>query len=105
VLAYLTNNNYVAMWMQLIPIWWRWVYWANPAAWTVYGLMFSQLGDRTELIRVAGQPDQTVREFLEGYLGLEDRYFNLVTCLHLAIIALFAFLFFIFIKYLKFQRR
>ncbi|CAM0911760.1 unnamed protein product [Alopecurus aequalis] len=90
---------------ELIPIWWRWVYWANPAAWTVYGLMFSQLGDRTELIRVAGQPDQTVREFLEGYLGLEDRYFNLVTCLHLAIIALFAFLFFIFIKYLKFQRR
>ncbi|KAM0900483.1 hypothetical protein ACQ4PT_020616 [Festuca glaucescens] len=90
---------------ELIPIWWRWVYWANPAAWTVYGLMFSQLGDRTELIRVAGQPDQTVRQFLEGYLGLEDRYFNLVTCLHLAIIALFAFLFFIFIKYLKFQRR
>ncbi|EMS49680.1 ABC transporter G family member 38 [Triticum urartu] len=90
---------------ELIPIWWRWVYWANPAAWTVYGLMFSQLGDRTELIRVPGQPDQTVREFLEGYLGLENRYFNLVTCLHLAIIALFAFLFFIFIKHLKFQRR
>ena len=101
----LMDNNNVAMWMQLIPIWWRWVYWANPAAWTVYGLMFSQLGDRTELIRVPGQPDQTVREFLEGYLGLENRYFNLVTCLHLAIIALFAFLFFIFIKHLKFQRR
>jgi hypothetical protein len=46
-----------------------------------------------------------VRQCHEGYLGLEDRYFNLVTCLHLAIIALFAFLFFISIKYLKFQRR
>lgn len=90
---------------ELIPVWWRWVYWANPAAWTVYGLMFSQLGDQTELILVAGQPDQTVREFLEGYLGLEDRYFNLVTCLHFAIIALFAFLFFISLKHLKFQRR
>ncbi|KAL5221098.1 hypothetical protein ABZP36_025811 [Zizania latifolia] len=90
---------------EMIPVWWRWVYWANPAAWTVYGLMFSQLGDRTELIRVPGQPDQTVREFLEGYLGLQDRYFNLVTCLHLAIIALFAFLFFLSIKHLKFQRR
>jgi hypothetical protein len=54
---------------------------------------------------VAGQPDQTVREFLEGYLGLKDCYFNLVTCLHLATIALFAFLFFIFIKHLKFQQR
>ncbi|KAF7095576.1 hypothetical protein CFC21_097710 [Triticum aestivum] len=35
----------------------------------------------------------------------EQDVFNLVTCLHLAIIALFAFLFFIFIKHLKFQRR
>ncbi|KAF7055827.1 hypothetical protein CFC21_063306 [Triticum aestivum] len=90
---------------ELIPIWWRWVYWANPAAWTVYGLMFSQLGDRMELIRVPGQPDQTVREFLEGYLGLEGRYFNLITYLHLVVIALFAFLFFILIKHLKFERR
>ncbi|KAL5229992.1 hypothetical protein ABZP36_028768 [Zizania latifolia] len=90
---------------QMIPVWWRWVYWANPAAWTVYGLMFSQLGDRKELIQVAGQPDQTVKEFLESYLGLQDRYFNLVTCLHFAIIALFAFLFFLSIKHLKFQRR
>lgn len=81
------------------------MYWANPAAWTVYGLMFSQLGDRTELIQVPGQPEQTVKEFLEGYLGLQDRYFNLVTSLHVAIIALFTFLFFLSIKHLKFQRR
>ncbi|XP_062195980.1 ABC transporter G family member 45 isoform X2 [Phragmites australis] len=90
---------------EMIPVWWRWVYWADPAAWTVYGLMFSQLGDRTELILVPGVGEQTVREFLEGYLGLQDRYFELVTCLHLAVIALFAFLFFLAIKYLKFQRR
>jgi hypothetical protein len=95
----------MVMWMQLIPVWWRWVYWANPAAWTVYGLMFSQLGDRTEVILVPGQPDQTVRDFMESYLGLEDRYFNLITYLHVAIIALFAFLFFISLKHLNFQRR
>lgn len=90
---------------KLIPVWWRWAYWANPAAWTVYGLLFSQLGDQTEMIRVPGQPDQTVRAFLEGYLGLDDRYFNLVTCLHLAIIALFTFIYFYSIKHLNFQRR
>jgi hypothetical protein len=73
-----------------MPVWWRWVYWANPAAWTVYGLMFSQLGDRTEQILVPGLGEHTVREFLEEYLGLQDRYFELVTCLHLAIIGLFA---------------
>ena len=81
------------------------MYWANPAAWTVYGLMFSQLGDRTELIHVPGQQDQTVREFVEGYLGLEDRYFNLITYLHVAAIALFVFLFFVSLKHLNFQRR
>ncbi|KAF8653894.1 hypothetical protein HU200_062030 [Digitaria exilis] len=90
---------------EMMPVWWRWVYWADPAAWTVYGLMFSQLGDRTEQILVPGVGEQTVREFLEGYLGLQDRYFDLVTCLHLAIIGLFAFLFFLAIKHLNFQRR
>ncbi|KAL5231553.1 hypothetical protein ABZP36_030329 [Zizania latifolia] len=90
---------------EMIPVWWRWVYWVNPAAWTVYGLMFSQLGDQTELIHVPGQLDQMVQEFLEGYLGLQDDYFNLVTCLHLAVITLFALLFFLSIKYLKFQKR
>jgi hypothetical protein len=67
--------------------------------------MFSQLGDRTELILVPGQPDQTVQEFLEGYLGLEEHYFNLVTYLHVAIIALYAFMFYVFLKHLNFQRR
>ncbi|KAK1604647.1 hypothetical protein QYE76_028320 [Lolium multiflorum] len=89
---------------KLIPVWWRWAYWANPAAWTVYGLMFSQLGDRTELILVPGKPDQTVRELLEGYLGLEERYFNLVTSLHVVIIVLFGYLFIFFLKHLNFQR-
>ncbi|CAN6217162.1 unnamed protein product [Urochloa humidicola] len=47
---------------KMIPAWWRWMYWADPAAWTIYGLMLSQLGDRKELIdiRVLGQPDQPV---------------------------------------------
>ncbi|CAD6264943.1 unnamed protein product [Miscanthus lutarioriparius] len=112
----LTPNIEIAMGLSfLIFIFWNvfsgfiiareWVYWADPAAWTVYGLMFSQLTDRTEKILVPGLGEQTVREFLEGYLGLQDRYFELVTCLHLAIIGLFAFLFFLAIKHLNFQRR
>lgn len=90
---------------KMMPVWWRWMYWADPAAWTVYGLVFSQLGDRMELIRVPGQPDQPVREFLEEYLGLQDDYFPLVTALHIALSALFSIVFCISIKYLKFQRR
>lgn len=81
------------------------MYWADPAAWTIYGLMLSQLGDRMELIRVPGQPDQPVSEFLKNYLGLEDDYIALVTTLHIALCAVFGVVFCLGIKYLKFQRR
>uniref|UniRef100_A0A804Q8K5 ABC transporter domain-containing protein n=1 Tax=Zea mays TaxID=4577 RepID=A0A804Q8K5_MAIZE len=90
---------------KMMPPWWRWMYWADPAAWTVYGLMFSQLGDCTELIHVPGQPDQPVRLFLEEYLGLQGDYFILVTVLHIALSMLFGIVFYISIKYLKFHRR
>nr|POE70493.1 pleiotropic drug resistance protein 2 [Quercus suber] len=34
----------------LIPIWWRWYYWASPVAWTIYGIIASQFGDlKTEI--------------------------------------------------------
>ncbi|KAK3129218.1 hypothetical protein QOZ80_6BG0473910 [Eleusine coracana subsp. coracana] len=90
---------------KMMPVWWRWMYWADPAAWTVYGLLFSQLGDRMEMIRVPGQPDQPVRQFLEEYMGLEDDYFSLVTTLHIALSTLFGIVFYISIKYFKFQKR
>lgn len=89
----------------MIPIWWRWFYWADPAAWTVYGLMFSQLGDRVELIHVPGSSDQTIKEFLEDYLGLQDHYFPLIVILHIGVIVLFSLVFGFSIKYLNFQKR
>ena len=58
------------------------MYWACPTAWTLYGLVSSQLGDHKELIRVLGQPDQPVMTFFQEYLGLENRYLPLVTALH-----------------------
>ncbi|KAL6865260.1 hypothetical protein ACP4OV_016411 [Aristida adscensionis] len=91
--------------VKTMPVWWRWMYWANPAAWTLYGLVSSQLGDHKELIRVLGQPDQPVMTFLQEYLGLQDGYLPLVTSLHLILSAFFAFVFCAGIKYLKFQKR
>ncbi|KAL5231119.1 hypothetical protein ABZP36_029895 [Zizania latifolia] len=78
---------------------------ADPAAWTVYGLTFSQLGERTEVIRVSGRADVTVREYLEGYMGLHDGHLPLMVALHLAAATLFAALFCVCIKHLRFQRR
>ncbi|XP_008776585.4 ABC transporter G family member 45-like isoform X2 [Phoenix dactylifera] len=90
---------------KMIPLWWRWFYWADPAAWTVYGLMFSQLGDRVELIHVPGSSDETIKEFLEDYLGLQDQYFPLTVILHIVVIVLFSFVFGFSIKHLNFQKR
>ncbi|XP_068634452.1 ABC transporter G family member 45-like [Aristolochia californica] len=89
----------------MIPKWWRWFYWADPAAWTVYGLMISQLGDRTDLIHVPGLPDQTVKEFLNSYMGLSSNHLGLMLSLHFVIIFVFLFVYGISIKHLNFQRR
>ncbi|KAG8048146.1 hypothetical protein GUJ93_ZPchr0008g11405, partial [Zizania palustris] len=90
---------------EMIPTWWRWMYWADPAAWTVYGLTFSQLGDRTEVIHVPGHMDVTVREYLEVYIGLHDGQLPLMMVLHLVAATLMAMLFCLGIKHLRFQRR
>ena len=34
------QSVYLMSWvnlLQMMPVWWRWVYWADPAAWTVHG--------------------------------------------------------------------
>ncbi|GKB32923.1 pleiotropic drug resistance protein 1-like protein isoform X2, partial [Tanacetum coccineum] len=41
-----------------IPIWWRWYYWANPIAWTLYGLIVSQFGDFEDVL----SSGETVKE-------------------------------------------
>lgn len=80
------------------------MYWSDLAAWTIYGLILSQLGVHMELIHVPGQPDQSVSEFLKEYLGLQDGYISLVMTLHIALSTLFGVVFCLGIKYLKFQR-
>ncbi|XP_020576479.1 ABC transporter G family member 45-like isoform X2 [Phalaenopsis equestris] len=90
---------------KMIPTWWRWYYWANPAAWTIYGLLFSQLGDRDDLIQIPGESDQTIKEFLEDYLGVESTYFPIIVTLHLVIIVIFFIVFVVGIKYLNFQKK
>ncbi|KAG9445118.1 hypothetical protein H6P81_016458 [Aristolochia fimbriata] len=89
----------------MIPKWWRWFYWANPAAWTVYGLMISQLGDRMDRIHVPGQPDQTVKEFLNNYMGLSSDHLELMLALHFVVIFLFLIVYGFSIKHVNFQKR
>ncbi|KAF3779754.1 ABC transporter G family member 45 [Nymphaea thermarum] len=90
---------------QIMRSWTRWYYWLDPAAWTVYGLMVTQLKDRPEIVQMFDQQGQTAREFMGGYLGLKDDFIFPILGLHFAVIFTFLFVFAFSIKYLNFQRR
>ncbi|KAA8525350.1 hypothetical protein F0562_007232 [Nyssa sinensis] len=53
-----------------IPIWWRWYYWANPIAWSLYGLLTSQFGDMDELVKLSdGVQSMPIKQLLKDQFG------------------------------------
>ncbi|XAR64952.1 Iron-chelate-transporting ATPase [Bertholletia excelsa] len=88
-----------------IPIWWRWYYWGCPAAWTIYGLVTSELGQKTDKIEVPGAGCVPVKVFLEDFFGYKYDFLGVVSAVHIGWVLLFSFVFAYCIKYLNFQRR
>ncbi|CAI0407524.1 unnamed protein product [Linum tenue] len=88
-----------------IPIWWRWYYWASPVAWTLYGMVTSQVGDKDNLVEIPGSESLTVKQVLEEGLGYKHSFLPAVAVAHLGFVCLFFFVFAFGIKYLNFQRR
>ncbi|KAF6151772.1 hypothetical protein GIB67_010346 [Kingdonia uniflora] len=89
-----------------IPIWWRWYYWGSPVAWTIYGLVTSQVGDRDDILDRPGMAVKTtVKNFLKEYLGFKHDFLKYVALAHLGFVLLFLFVFAFGIKFLNFQRR
>ncbi|XVE61525.1 hypothetical protein DITRI_Ditri06bG0047300 [Diplodiscus trichospermus] len=88
-----------------IPVWWRWYYWASPVAWTLYGLVTSQVGDKDSPIEVPGRSNMTVKGFLQEDLGFEYSFLPAVAVAHIGWCLLFFFVFAYGIKFLNFQRR
>ncbi|KDP36995.1 hypothetical protein JCGZ_06051 [Jatropha curcas] len=84
-----------------IPVWWRWYYWANPIAWTLYGIIGSQFGDIKDIL----DGDQTVGEFVREYYGYKHDFVPVVAAVVLALTVGFAFIFGLSIKAFNFQRR
>ncbi|KAL0401567.1 UNVERIFIED_CONTAM: Pleiotropic drug resistance protein 2 [Sesamum latifolium] len=103
-LAFHHVNYYVDMPAE-IPIWWRWYYWASPVAWTIYGLVTSQVGDRNDPVEVPGLPDISVKEYLDCFLGFKYDFLGAVAGAHVGWAILFCLVFAYGIKYLNFQRR
>ncbi|KAK6126410.1 hypothetical protein DH2020_039860 [Rehmannia glutinosa] len=88
-----------------IPIWWRWYYWGSPVAWTIYGLVTSQIGDLTSQFEVPGVGLMTVKAYLKSSLGYDHDFLPIVALMHLVFILLFVLIFAFGIKCLNFQRR
>ncbi|KAM7532289.1 hypothetical protein LguiB_035699 [Lonicera macranthoides] len=88
-----------------IPIWWRWYYWGSPVAWTLYGLVTSQVGDKTDAVEVPGQGSIPLNQYLKSFLGFDYDFLGYVALAHVAWALLFCFVFAYGIKFLNFQRR
>ncbi|XP_030957843.1 pleiotropic drug resistance protein 2-like [Quercus lobata] len=89
----------------LIPIWWRWYYWASPVAWTIYGVIASQFGDLKTEISLPLGTKEPIDAFLKEFWGYDHDFLVPVVIAHVAWVFLFFFVFAYGIKFLNFQRR
>ncbi|XP_048233398.1 pleiotropic drug resistance protein 1-like [Ricinus communis] len=83
------------------PVWWRWYCWICPVAWTLYGLVASQFGDRKETLETG----VTVEHFVRDYFGFRHDFLGVVAAVVLGFPLLFAFTFAVSIKLFNFQNR
>ncbi|XP_030543022.1 pleiotropic drug resistance protein 2-like [Rhodamnia argentea] len=88
-----------------IPIWWRWYYWASPVAWTIYGLVTSQIGNKENPVFVPERGNMTVKDYLKQTKGFDYDFLGVVAVAHIGWVLLFTFVFAYGIRYLNFQRR
>ena len=91
--------------LQQIPIWWRWYYWASPIAWTLYGIITSQVGDKNAALEIPGDGNMGLKEFLKESFGYDHDFLPVVAVVHVGWVLLFLFVFAYGIKFLNFQRR
>ncbi|KAL6326644.1 hypothetical protein AAG906_009770 [Vitis piasezkii] len=76
-----------------------------PVAWTIYGLVTSQVGDKEDPVQVPGAGVKSVKLYLKEALGFEYDFLGVVALAHIGWVLLFLFVFAYGIKFLNFQRR
>ncbi|CAN4099865.1 unnamed protein product [Withania somnifera] len=89
-----------------IPIWWRWYYWANPVAWSLYGLLTSQYGEVNEHLRLAdGVHTVPINRFIKEHFGYRQEFLGIAGIAVVGFCIIFAVTFAFAIKCFNFQRR
>ncbi|XP_074276933.1 ABC transporter G family member 39-like isoform X2 [Silene latifolia] len=91
---------------MLIPVWWRWYYWASPVAWTMYGLVTSQVGDNNSIVlQVPEVGSVPLPTYLKQLFGYDFHFLPFVVVAHLGWVFLFFIVFAYGIKTFNFQKR
>ncbi|XP_071717159.1 pleiotropic drug resistance protein 1-like [Rutidosis leptorrhynchoides] len=84
-----------------IPVWWRWYYWANPMAWTLYSLTVSQFGDFDDVL----MSGERVKDYLRRYYGFQHDFLGVLAGVHVGLVVTFAVIFAYSIRSFNFQNR
>ena len=91
---------------QWIPIWWRWYYWANPVAWSLYGLLTSQYGDNDNLVKLSdGINTVPINRLLREVFGFRHDFLVISGFMVVSFCLMFAVIFAYAIKSFNFQKR
>ncbi|KAG0456479.1 hypothetical protein HPP92_024267 [Vanilla planifolia] len=90
---------------KLMPFGLRWLFWANPVAWSLHGIVVSQLGELNNMVKIPGEPSMDVRTFLEQKLGYRHDFLGYIALVHVCFALFFIFIFAFSIKFLNFQKR
>ncbi|PKA58251.1 ABC transporter G family member 39 [Apostasia shenzhenica] len=90
---------------EMMPAGWKWMFWANPVALTIYGLVASQIGDADNMIHVPGEVSLDVKTFLKQKLGYDHDFLVYIALAHLAFVVVFTLVFTYSIKFFNFQKR
>lgn len=89
-----------------IPMWWRWYYWANPVAWSLYGLLASQYGDVDTRVTLSdGVHVLPIRVLIEKVFGYRHDFVGIAAFMVVAFCLMFALIFAYAIKSFNFQKR
>ncbi|XP_057415987.1 ABC transporter G family member 32 isoform X2 [Lotus japonicus] len=88
-----------------IPMWWRWYYWANPVAWSLYGLLTSQYGDDSNLVKLSDGNMSPIRLVLKEVFGYRHDFLCFAATMVAGFCIFFAIIFAFAIKSFNFQRR
>ncbi|XP_039132009.1 ABC transporter G family member 31 isoform X2 [Dioscorea cayenensis subsp. rotundata] len=112
-LAAVISSAFYSLWNLLsgflvlkpsIPVWWLWFYYICPVAWTLRGIITSQLGD-VETQLVGPGFNGTVKEYLETQLGFDAGMTGVCVAVLIGFAMLFFFIYAFSIKFINYQRR